>query len=420
MVTILRTLPYLVLSPSSAAVFWLVVLLIASQYRRLAASEERAYGVSRMGALEALASGVLYGILGGFVASVLLVFIGVSLSGSGIGYLLPLAFLLYLVSPRLMCYSYAGGLVSFSYLLFGFPKVNVSGIMTLVAVLHMAESILIRVSGAGCSTPVFVRNRKGEVVGGYSLQRFWPVPLVVLLFVMVQDLSQVDGLIQMPDWWPLVGGEEARGVPNALFAMVPVVAALGYSDISLTCSPQERVKKTSGLLAAYSLSLLLVSLASTRHRPLEWLAALMGPLGHELVVAVGIRREMSGEPRFIPPGKGVMILDVLPGSPAAAAGLRRGDVITEVSGVPVNSRDELNRAVEMTPVFLEVTVDRPGEDRERTVRFRGVVERLGIITVPEEGDQPNVEIRHANYAWRFAKTLRRRLFGFLERWRRSR
>ncbi|MEN9233448.1 MAG: PDZ domain-containing protein, partial [Gloeomargarita sp. DG02_1_bins_92] len=46
----------------------------------------------------------------------------------------------------------------------------------------------------------------------------------------------------------------------------------------------------------------------------------------------------------------VIIRQVLPRSPAAEAGLRRGDVIVEVEGQKVTSADQLQRIVEKSQV----------------------------------------------------------------------
>ncbi|NPV69653.1 MAG: PDZ domain-containing protein [Firmicutes bacterium] len=406
MLAVLRLLPLVILEPSVAGVFWLIVLLTVMQYKRLAANEERIYGAVKNSFMEMSVSGLLYGLVGGIVASLLLVFVGVSLTGSGISYLLPLAFLLYMINPRLMCFSYAGGIVSLSNLLFGWPRVSVPGIMALVGVLHITESVLIRVSGSGCSTPVYLRSRSGRTVGGFSLQRFWPMPLVALVMLALPDPSQVTGLIQMPDWWPLVRPAEAANMPDALFAMWPIVAALGYSDVAVTCPPAQKARRTSLILGAYSVSLLGLAIASAFVSPLQWVAALFGPLGHELVIAMGSRRELSGVPAFVPPERGVMVLDVLPGSPAQTAGLRTGDIVTEVTGTPVNTRDELREMVRQTPVFLELSVRRGGDEQPRDVRFRGVIDDLGIIPVPEEGDPPHVELGGFSPGKRFVGRLR--------------
>lgn len=396
--SVLRLLPLAIVDRSRAIVFWMIVFLSALQYRRLVAGEERIYGAAKNNPLQALITGLLYGIAGGLVASVFLVFIGVSLSESGISYLLPLAFLLYMISPRLMCFSYAGGIISLSHLIFGIPKVSVPGIMALVGVLHITESALIWMSGDGCSTPVYLRNKQGRLVGGFGLQRFWPMPLVALVMVSLPGLSEMPGLIQMPDWWPLVRAHGVEITGDSLFVMVPIVAALGYSDFAITCMPGERIRRSAAGLAAYSVALLSVAIASTFVRPLEWVAALFGPLGHEAVIMRGSREELSGEPAFVPPGRGVMILDVMPGTPAHAEGLRTGDIITEVSGEPVNSRQELRDAVQRTPVFLELSVEQRGTGFSREIRFRGVISDLGIITVPEEYDRPHVELQRGGIA----------------------
>jgi len=78
--------------------------------------------------------------------------------------------------------------------------------------------------------------------------------------------------------------------------------------------------------------------------------------------------------RYAMPGgtavEGAYIGGVNPGSPAEAAGLKSGDVITAVGGKPVRSADELARAIAETGVdTLPVTVARGPNTREVVVRF---------------------------------------------------
>lgn len=62
---------------------------------------------------------------------------------------------------------------------------------------------------------------------------------------------------------------------------------------------------------------------------------------------------------------GVVVSDVQPGSPAEAAGLRRGDVIIDFGGVPVDSVDALHRALsgERAGQLLPVRILRNGAPR---------------------------------------------------------
>jgi len=56
-------------------------------------------------------------------------------------------------------------------------------------------------------------------------------------------------------------------------------------------------------------------------------------------------------------GSGALVNKVLPGSPAAAAGLQKGDVIVGFNGKPVESPSTLRNTVAQTPVGQKVAVD---------------------------------------------------------------
>lgn len=67
--------------------------------------------------------------------------------------------------------------------------------------------------------------------------------------------------------------------------------------------------------------------------------------------------------------KGALVNNVLPGHPAEAAGIRRGDIITEFDGKPVANVRALQRAVSFTPVGKSVAVEvfRAGKRETMTV-----------------------------------------------------
>jgi len=60
--------------------------------------------------------------------------------------------------------------------------------------------------------------------------------------------------------------------------------------------------------------------------------------------------------------EGALIGEVSPGSPAERAGLRKGDVVTKVDGVPIRSAAQLRNKVGLTPVgkVLKLTLERAG------------------------------------------------------------
>ncbi len=67
---------------------------------------------------------------------------------------------------------------------------------------------------------------------------------------------------------------------------------------------------------------------------------------------------------------GVLIVDIVPNSPAQSAGLEAGDVIVEIDGEAIDNATQVQEIVEASEVgaTLEVTVDRDGKEQTLSVR----------------------------------------------------
>ena len=76
-------------------------------------------------------------------------------------------------------------------------------------------------------------------------------------------------------------------------------------------------------------------------------------------------------------GGGALVGDVTPGSPAAKAGIQRGDVILDLNGKPVSGKDQLSVDISETapgtPVHL--TIFRNGQTRDVTVVLNELTEK---------------------------------------------
>jgi PDZ domain-containing protein len=66
-------------------------------------------------------------------------------------------------------------------------------------------------------------------------------------------------------------------------------------------------------------------------------------------------------------GKGADVIEVTPGSPAAAAGMKVGDVITSIDGRPVRLTEDVGTAVRARPVGTTFTVEVRRGDRDVTL-----------------------------------------------------
>lgn len=359
----------------------IVLLLILAQYRRIAGMERALYGAVLHPPGEQLVHSLVTGMAGGILASLLFLILGIALPDSGILPVWILALVLMLIHPRFLCFSYAGGLVALSYLLFGFPHVNVAGLMGLVAILHLVEAVLIRFTGGLRAMPVFVRHHDGRVVGGFALQKFWPVPFFALLALVAPELASPGTGVVMPDWWPLIGAVGSGG----MYVLFPVAAALGYGDMAVTSTPQQKARRTSNHLFAYSVGLLVLAVLATNHTAWAFVAALYSPLAHEWVIYAGRRSERIGEPLFSE-DRGVMVLATLPGSVGAALDLRAGDIIRRFNGQPIRHQEDLMEAMNPWALNVELHIENGLTGEHRVIRHPGKVPPLGVILVPSRND----------------------------------
>lgn len=395
----------ILLQPFLLVPLLLVLLLVWMQYRRIAATERAFYGVSLSSPGEQLLFSLGVGLVGGLFATLVFVLLGIALPETGILPVWLLALLLMLVHPRFVCFAYAGGIVALSSLIFGFPEMNVAGLMGLVAVLHLVEAVLIRLTGPRFAMPVFARHGE-RIVGGFALQKFWPVPFFALLALLVpEQLPSVPGTVEMPDWWPLIGfGGEVGFNYQLIYSLFPVAAALGYGDIAITSTPENKARYTSNLLLMYSSVLLCLSVLATHHVAFAYAAALFSPIAHELLIKVGQRREQTGQPLYTN-AKGPMVLATLPGSPAETMGLQAGDVIHRVNGYWVTSQRDIIDAISPWAFEVEILVER-GSGEQEVLRYLGKVPPLGLIMVPEHPVRGVVQLGRPGPLGRWVARLR--------------
>lgn len=382
-----------ILSLLTSSLFWIIVLVVGVQYSRMGSRSRELLNLPREPVWPITMLAAAFGLGGGILGSFLLVFVGISVQEIGINYLWITALILMFIQQRFLCFAYAGGVLALSRLIFGFPQVSIPQVMGLVAILHAVEALLILLSGHLRPVPMYIRTKEGRVVGGYNLQKFWPLPLVALVAWMLPSRELIQSGIQMPEWWPLIKPEFLTGQGEIMYMMMPVVAALGYGDIAVSEYPRTKTRRAALELALYSVILLLFSVWAGYMPFISWLPALFGPLGHEFLINLGQRRELNGSPVFVPPDRGIMILHVFSRSPLSKAGIHDGDIILTVDGYPVDEEYNLPSILLDAGRNLEIEY-LEGEKRKhkKTQITREIGEPLGMVPVPRWYEGTYVEV----------------------------
>lgn len=393
--------------------FWLVIILVAFQYRRTMHVETQLFGRPKYTLWQHGLVAAAAGLLAGLLASVLLVLTGISLMEIGVQFVWPLALVLLLVNPRYLCFAYAGGIVGVVSSLLQimsrfFPGIlnsplgalaslHIPGLLALIGILHLTESLLIAVTGHLNPSPLFLRTERG-VVGGFSLQKFWPLPIIGLVAAVVPEAEALLAeSAAMPDWWPLFA---SKTVPEAgsvlMYVLMPVVAGLGYGELAVSSTVQDKSRTSAINLGLYSVSLILAAFASLRYPPLTIPAALFAPLAHEFLIITGNKKEFAGEPLYVPPPEGVRILDVFPGTPAEEGGLEPGDVILTVNGMHVYNSTFFRAMLVHSGFFVSMGVRR-GNQKMDILLKKTVGNELGVVLVPEPNEPVAMEVKQVNF-----------------------
>jgi hypothetical protein len=389
--------------------FWVVLFLIYTQYRRQAAVEQKLFGrqLNQTGRQMLLSAGL--GAIGGLLASFVLILLGLSLEQIGLFFIWPVALFLLLINPRYLCFSYAGSIVATGSLILRhlllplFPglanppvfaallKIHIPALLVLIGLLHLVEALLIYSGGHQGSSPVYLKQDNGRVVGAFTLQRFWPLPLVALLVAVIAQ-TEIAG-VNMPEWWPILKStlqpETGQGLQ---YMIIPVAAGLGYADLALSSTPRERSAFSARWLAIYSLILLSMAIAAEYWAAYVLPGVIFAPLGHEMLILLGKKREENAVLRYVQIEAGVRLMMVLPGSAAAEAGLLDDDVICRVNGKEANNGWELMQAVD-TSYFLVLIEGKRGEEDfslvlrkklpgEKENQNLGLVQAKGSVTNP--------------------------------------
>jgi hypothetical protein len=289
--------------------------------------------------------------------------------------------LLLLIDLRFVSLPYAAGLLAAISLVFGVPKIDLPPLIFLVAVLELAESILVFLSRKKDFIPVFIRH-KNEITGAFLTRRYWMVPVVFFTYMLQHGTISLDFAADWPLIFsvpPLDGGAYALGLDC-------LVAVLCHTDIAIASQPEKRSVRSSLMLLVYSVILMILAFISKSVAWIGILGVIFCIAGKEAMHLLSTFCEKRGKPLYSAVRRGLRIMDVLPGGHAAAMGLQRGDIILSINKYDVQTEEGINEALREFPTYTWIKVI-SWDGNEKTLEYKcypGGYNSLGIITVPRE------------------------------------
>lgn len=396
----LRALAELITDPLSLFTMFMLGIVLYRKNKKTTVMQRMITGEIYDSPLELTLSQIVIGIASGVLASMILSYLGILFDQDSLVFLIFfISFILMFINSKFICFSYSASVLGFASLLlssiskgFNMPgldpfKIDVVSLMSAVAILHFIEAIMVMVDGGRGSIPVF-SERDGKIVGGFSFQRYWVMPIALFFLITNKSLLTGGASAPLPNWWPLVKPMISEEIlKKAAVSLAAFIGVIGYSSVTFTKGKREKLTSSALSILVYSLILFSLSQIARYSIYLQVLVLFFAPFGHEIMLRLGKRSEGIKEPKFVSTEEGIMILQVNVNSVAERMGAKSGDIITEVNGENLKGNDDVilqNLVVGTTGPLNDVIlkVIRNGKTLELTSRFKGEDRRLGLVYVP--------------------------------------
>ncbi|WP_338045959.1 PDZ domain-containing protein [Paenibacillus sacheonensis] len=374
--------------------YYIGVLLIMLQYFRQTRLERKLFHVRLHAWPNQLARTMGAGLGVGVLLTLAGLFLGVTVDGDAVLWLWGTAVVLLLVRVRYLCFAYSAGMLGLLQWGLGWAALDgrgdwlgeaarsiaaldIPGLLVLVALMHIAEGLLVRWQGAQFASPLFLEGKRGKLVGGYMLQGYWPVPMLLLV-----PAAAGSGGVDL-SWSLLLGDGSAwsHGVTMIGFPMM-----IGFTELTRTMLPEAKARSASKALLVYGVIVGAAAVAASLWSPFMLAAALCALLLHEALVAVSYYKEDANSPLYVHDDRGLRILAIIPGTPAEAMGLQAGEIIRKVNGTRVRTKEELHAALHINSAFCKLeAINLEGHVKfVQRARFAGEHHQLGVVLSPDD------------------------------------
>ena len=391
LVTLLQGIGYVFLHPLFYIGFFTMLLIGVARVKR----ERKDFHTKVYDFLDETVISLLPGIITGLVISIAAIGLGIVVSiellmAITVIYLLAIA----TTQVRWISPSFVIPLVVFGMLLFAFGPRTFSaplfGNLTfefsesllvytviLMALLLIGEGVLIRTNGHKNTSPKYLKSKRGMLVGGHESKRLWFVPVFLLL---------PNGVLPGGEFWPVLTiGEQGT------YSIILVPFLVGFHQLIKSSMPVPFIQQTGNRVILLGVMVGLLSAGAYFYPYLAFVAVSLALAGREIIWIRMRQQDERKTEHFTPQTSGVMVLGIIPRSPAAKMQLRVGEVIVKVNGQKVNDQLQFYDALQKNSAFCKLEVkDEDGELRfAQTALYDGQHHQLGVLLLKAEYELQN-------------------------------
>lgn len=326
---------------------------------------------------------ILVGLISGFFGGILTVTLGLYIDPAGLQAFLIIMAILAFINHRFVNPSYAGGILTLSALVLGSDKVHVPSMLSLIAVIQLTEAVLIYVTRKNDNIPIFIQHN-GTMTGAFIKQKYFAVPFMML------SLSAIPNAVWQNQvrlgWGTMFQAGLSVAVAGTVFLMTGAIGVTNYSSISISSVPEEKCRNDAVKFLIGSLLLFVLAFLSVKTEVLRWVGSIFALFYRELVFQHGMRREKRNRPLYTAVQRGVRILEIIPGGTADKMKMKRGEIILNINGKPVQTEDGICHVLANSPTFIWMHTEDPcGQIKIYEYKcYPDGVKDLDVILVPRE------------------------------------
>jgi hypothetical protein len=325
---------------------------------------------------------LLVGLLSGFFGGILTTAMGLSIEPEGLQSFLVIMVFLALINHRFVNPSYAGGLICLYSLIFTYDKVHIPSMLMLIAVFQLFEAICVYLGRKEDNIPIFIRQN-GQITGAFIKQKYYAIPFILLTFSSAPYALWKNEIVLT---WKTAFSAGLMAAGGMASLLVGAIGVTNYSSISISTKPEEKCRNDAIKFLIGSLLLFLLAFFSDRIELLKWIGSLFALLYREFIYRYTLHRERKKEPLYTVAKRGLRILEVIPGGTADRMKVKRGEIILNLNGKPVQSEDGIRHILSGSPTFLWMhTQDENGQVKIYEHKcYPDGVKDLDVIVVPKE------------------------------------
>lgn len=245
-------------------------------------------------------------------------------------------------------------------------------IVVVLGLMLIAEGILIFKNGSYGTSPKLAKSKRGQNVGLHEGKRLWMLPLFLLI---------PGNALHLPfDWWPVfhLGAKE--------YSLIFVPFAIGFHQQVKGVLPKVAIQLHGRRVIVLGVFITLLSVAGYWFPLSSIVTAALAVLGREIITLLTGIKDDNLPFYFSKKNQGLMIIGVIPESPASKMGLQVGEIVSKANGVLVHDEKVFYEALQKNRAHCKLEVlDTNGEIRfVQRALYEGDHHELGILFVQDE------------------------------------